>query len=53
MAVDWIKFVASKRKIKIILKSPYKEGDWFGAGEEGQVNTKNLVDLEKGFYYKK
>lgn len=49
MAVDWIKFVASKRKIKIILKSPYKEGDWFGAGEPILYITgsmKNLVDLE-------
>jgi|TARA_B110000467_G_scaffold33758_1_gene30799 nicotinate phosphoribosyltransferase len=49
MAMDWIKFVASKRKIKIILKSPYKEGDWFGAGEPILYITgsmKNLVDLE-------
>ena len=49
MAMDWIKFVASKRKIKIILKSPYKEGDWFGAGEPVLYITgsmKNLVDLE-------
>jgi nicotinate phosphoribosyltransferase len=49
MAVDWIEFVASKRKIKIILKSPYKEGDWFGAGEPILYITgsmKNLVDLE-------
>ena len=49
MAVDWIKFVASKRKIQIILKSPYKEGDWFGAGEPILYITgsmKNLVDLE-------
>jgi nicotinate phosphoribosyltransferase len=49
MAVDWIKFVASKRKIRIILKSPYKEGDWFGAGEPILYITgsmKNLVDLE-------
>jgi nicotinate phosphoribosyltransferase len=49
MAVDWIKFVASKRKIKIILKSPYKEGYWFGAGEPILYITgsmKNLVDLE-------
>ncbi|MDC0861508.1 nicotinate phosphoribosyltransferase [Alphaproteobacteria bacterium] len=49
MAMDWIKFVATKRKIKIILKSPYKEGDWFGAGEPILYITgsmKNLVDLE-------
>jgi nicotinate phosphoribosyltransferase len=49
MAIDWIKFVAKKRKIKITINSPYKEGDWFGAGEPIlyiRGSMKNLVDLE-------
>ena len=55
MAVDWIKFVAAKRKIKISVKSPYKEGDWFGAGEPIifiSGSMKHLVDLETIFLQK-
>ena len=33
MAIDWIKEVAKERKIKIQTSSPFKEGDFFGAGE--------------------
>ena len=52
MAIDWIKFVAKKRKIKITINSPYKEGDWFGAGEPIlyiRGSMKNLVDLVRKF----
>ena len=49
VAIDWIKQVAKERKIKIQTSSPFKEGEYFGAGEAIlfiKGSFKNIVDLE-------
>ena len=55
LAVDWIKSVAKERGIKIITSTPFKEGEYFGAGEPIlyiKGSFKNLVDLETLFLQK-
>ena len=55
LAIDWIKQVAKERKIKIQTTSPFKEGEYFGAGEPIlfiKGSFKHLVDLETLFLQK-
>tara|TARA_Y100000996_G_scaffold414693_1_gene406343 strand:- start:4644 stop:5771 length:1128 start_codon:yes stop_codon:yes gene_type:complete len=55
LAIDWIKEVAKERKIKIQTSSPFKEGEFFGAGEPIlyiKGSFKNIVDLETLFLQK-
>ena len=55
LAVDWIKSIAKERGIKIITSTPFKEGEYFGAGEPIlyiKGSFKNLVDLETLFLQK-
>jgi nicotinate phosphoribosyltransferase len=55
LAKDWIREVAKDRKIKIQTSSPFKEGDFFGAGEPIlfiKGSFKNIVDLETLFLQK-
>ncbi len=55
LAIDWIKQVAKERKIKIKTSSPFKEGEFFGAGEPIlyiKGSFKNIVDLETLFLQK-
>jgi len=55
LAVDWIKSIAKERGIKIITTTPFKEGEYFGAGEPIlyiKGSFKNLVDLETLFLQK-
>jgi nicotinate phosphoribosyltransferase len=55
LAVDWIKSIAKERGIKINTSTPFKEGEYFGAGEPIlyiKGSFKNLVDLETLFLQK-
>ncbi|MEK9885358.1 MAG: nicotinate phosphoribosyltransferase [Pelagibacteraceae bacterium] len=55
LAVDWIKSIAKERGIKINTSTPFKEGEYFGAGEpilNIKGSFKNLVDLETLFLQK-
>ena len=55
LAIDWIKLIARERKIKIQTTSPFKEGEYFGAGEPIlfiKGSFKHLVDLETLFLQK-
>lgn len=55
LAIDWIKQVAKERKINIQTTSPFKEGEYFGAGEPIlfiKGSFKHLVDLETLFLQK-
>ena len=55
LAIDWIKSVAKDRKIKIKTITPFKEGEYFGAGEPIlyiKGSFQNIVDLETLFLQK-
>ena len=55
LAIDWIKSVAKERKIKIQTNTPFKEGEYFGAGEPIlyiKGSFQHMVDLETLFLQK-
>ena len=55
LAIDWIKSVAKERKIKIQTNTPFKEGEYFGAGEPIlyiKGSFQHIVDLETLFLQK-
>jgi len=55
LAIDWIKSVAKERKIRIQTNTPFKEGEYFGAGEPIlyiKGSFQHIVDLETLFLQK-
>ena len=55
LATDWIKSIAKERKIKIQTHTPFKEGEYFGAGEPIlyiKGSFQHIVDLETLFLQK-
>jgi nicotinate phosphoribosyltransferase len=55
LAIDWIKSVAKERKIRVQTNTPFKEGEYFGAGEPIlyiKGSFQHIVDLETLFLQK-
>jgi nicotinate phosphoribosyltransferase len=55
LAVDWLQEMARVRGTRVVVDSPYQEGDWVGAGEPLMYisgSLEHLVDLETVFLQK-
>jgi nicotinate phosphoribosyltransferase len=55
LAVDWLQEMAAARGTRVVVDSPYQEGDWVGAGEPLMYisgSLEHLVDLETVFLQK-